>query len=443
MRRFLVAAVALIAVVGCTSDSSLPNPTGKGTVRALNAIEGSPDIAFLVEERFQERLGYKAASGGRRWDDFEYRFNFEVSFLGEVNDTRVGSILQKIDADRDHTFVLTGQFDAPTILVWETDERSFDGTGTVFEARFAHAAPSLGDIDVYFAADGIAPMMGEERGTLSFGDLLDPIDVEAGDYVLTLTTAGDPSDIVYQSSAVAYAAGAALFLPVFDGDALDTAPYSVRTINALGGASSLPDARVPPTIRFFQAAIDLPPSDVYDDEMLMNQVLSDHQFGDITGDIDIAVGTTEYTYTAVGNTGAIQFESGINVVEGTHNNFIVIGEQGSRVATTFVPDRRVNAAIARLRIYHAALNHTTLDLYIVDPGTSIDDVGRNTQLTYSLLSTFTLDDGDFDVYLTVADEKTIVVGPVPLSVQFGDNVETIVLDTVDPATAEFRFVPAP
>lgn len=444
MIRLAFVAAAALAVAACSGDTAFPSPTGKGVVRALNAIEGSPDITFLNESRVQDRLGYKAASAGRRWDDFEYNFNFEVTFFGADEATRVASRLLKVEANRDYTFVLTGSFDAPTVLTWETDERVFDGSETVFEARFGHAAPSLGAVDVYFAAAGTVPVVGEALGTLAFGELLDPVDVEAGDYVVTLTTAGDPADIVYETDPFTYEAGSVLIIPVLDGDAIDTAPLNIQLLNAAGGAASLPDIRFPPTIRFIHAAIDLPPSDVYDDETLTSQVLTNHMFGDVTGDIPIAVGTTEYTYTAVGNSGAIQFESGISAAAGTPYNFIVIGEADNRVATTLVPDRRPVATFAKLRVYHAALNHGELDLYIVDPGTAIDDVDRTAQIIYSLqFGPIALDAGSYDIYLTVADEKTIVGGPFALDLALGDSLGAVIFDTVDPATAEFRVVPPP
>lgn len=441
--RLLLAGIAFL-VAACSSDSSLPTPTGKGSVRALNAIAGSPEVSYFVEESFQGRVSYKEMSTNRRWDDFEYRFNFDASFLGEVGPRRIASVGQKVDANRDYTLVLTGPFSAPSVLIWEAEERVFEESETVTEVRFAHAALSLGDVDVYFAAAGTPPALGEQRGTMSFGETLPSIDVSGGDYVLILTSAGDPTDVVYESSPVTYDQRNSFLVTVFDGDELDVAPFTVRAFNLAGGAASLPDVRVSPTVRLFQASFDLPPSDVYDDEMLTNQVLSDHVFGDFTGDISVPVGVTSYTYTAVGNVGVIQFESGIDVLAGTHNNFVVIGAEGSRVATTYVTDRRSILTIATLRIFHAALNHNELDVYVVDAGTSVDDVFLTARAVYSLrVADINLDTGSYDVYTTVAGEKTVVSGPTRLDVQLGDSVEAMIFDTVDPATAEFRIIPPP
>lgn len=442
MKRLLLLVGLVMTIAGCTSDSAFPTPTGKGTVRAINAIKGSPDIGYFIEATPLDAISYKTSSPGRRWDDFQYQFNFEVAFLGDLTPRRVASQLMTVNTDRDHTFVLTGAVTAPTITIWETDERMFDGTETIFEARFAHTAATLGAIDVYFADASTPPAVGEERGTLSFGEILNPIDFAAGDYVLTITTAGDPTDVIYQSDTTTYAAQNALIMPIFDGDESDVAPYTVRLINGTTGLSALPDVRFLPTIRFFQASIDLPPSDVYDDDLLTNQVLANHVFGDITGDFDVPLDTTIYTYTAVDNISAEQFQGTFISVLGNHSNFVVVGNDGSRVAISYIPDRRSISTIAKLRVFHASANHSFLDLYVVDAGTSIDNVNRTLSLSYTLVSpSVALEPGSYDIYVTTLDEKTVLSGPLRHDVVLGDTTEFIILDEVDPATAELREVP--
>lgn len=445
MKRLIVLVSLLFVIAACTEESSLPNPTGKGSIRGINAIKGSPDVQFLIEERLIETLSYKSASGSTRWDDFQYVFNFETSILGETSRRRIASVTQKVDADRDYTFLLSGSVTSPTVTVWESDERSFGDADTVFEVNFAHAAASLGDVDVYFAADGVAPALGEERGTLSFGEILDPTDVESADLVMTVTPAGDPSTILYQSSEVLFGARAAFIVTLFDGDETDVAPIVVRRFTKGGGITALPDARFPPTVRFIQASIDLEPADVYDDEMLTNQVLSDHRFGDVTGEIDVAVGTTDFTYTPVGSTGSTLFESTLVTTAGSKFNFVVFGDDGAQSAAGYFPLRRSISTSARVQLIHTAFNHEQLDLYVVEPGTPIDDDASIAQiLSYGFLSSVVaLEAGTREFYVTTRGEKTIVAGPFELTVALGDVIELLILDTVDPATAEIRIIPAP
>ena len=442
MKRLVLVFALLAVVASCTGDSQFPNVTGKGTIRAINAIIGSPGIGFRIEERFLANVDYQGSSRGDRFDDLDFVFNFEVAFLGDTNPTRIASVNLKVDADRDYTFVLSGDIINPTVTIWQGDERSFDDTATVFETRFAHTAATMGDIDVYFAVDGTVPAIGEQRGSLSFGDILPPIDIAAGDYVITVTRAGDPLDILYQSGIITYLQQTALIVTFFDGDELNTAQFTARAFTAAGAALTLPDVTALPTIRFIQASFDLPNADVYDDEMLTSLVLNDHAFGDATGDIQLPIGTTSYTYTTVNDTSAVLFESGIVTAADNHFNFLVIGEQGARFATTFVPDRRSISTIAKIRPFHAALNNNALDFYVVDAGVPIDDEFPVLSMFYSLPSlSLAFDAGSYDLYTTVAGEKTIVAGPLQIDVVLGDIVEVIIVDTVDPATADFLVLP--
>ncbi|NNC76861.1 MAG: DUF4397 domain-containing protein [Woeseiaceae bacterium] len=446
MKRIITIASLLFIIGACAEDSSLPNPTGKGTVRGINAVKGSPDISFLIEERLIESLPYKSISGSTRWDDFQYVFNFDTQILGESSLRRIASITQKVDPSRDYTFVASGSLTSPTVSVWETDERTFDDTDTVFEVQLGHAAESLGAVDVYLAADGVVPVVGEERGTLNFGEILDAADFESAEFVLTITAAGDPATVLYQSDSVIYGERGAFIVSLLDGDETDLAPYTVRRFNKNGGGiSALPDVRFPPTVRFIQASIDLAPADVYDDEMLTSQILSDHRFGDVSPEIEVAIGTTDLTYTPVGSTGSTLFEGSLPTSAGSKFNFIVLGDDGAQTAASYVPLRRSVSTSARLQFVHAAFNHDLLDLYIVTPGTPIDDdVSPSQNLAFGFRSgTILLDAGTREFYVTTRGEKTIVAGPFELTVALGDVVEAIVLDTVDPATAEIRVIPAP
>lgn len=435
--------LAIIAMAGCSGDSSLPTASGKGTVRALNAIQGSPSTAFRIEEILVENLTYKEGSGGRRWDDFEYIFNFEVPILGQLEAERVASVTQKVDVGQDYTFVTTGAWDAPTVLVWVAPERDWDGSEAVFEMRFAHLAEGTNAVDVYFAADGIPPALGQEQGTLNFGEILPALEFAGGSYVITYTTAGMPGDILYQSIVVPYQDGSTSLAPLFNGDENDTSPYIVSLTNALGGSAPLIDSRSSSTVRLFQGDISMGPTDVYDDEMLNSQILTNHLHGDITGDIDVITGTTSLTYTDVGNPGATQLATGLAAAPGTHYNLVAINTEVDRVGSTYVPDRRSVSSVVRMSVYHAAFNNENLDFYVVDRGTSVDDaLLKSGELTYSLLTSgFAFDTGSYDLYATIRDEKTVVAGPVPVDVTIGDVLEMILLDVVDPTMAEIRIAP--
>lgn len=444
-RSTLLAIIAATAVAGCGGDSSLPEATGDGTVRMINAIPTSPEVGFLIEERVIGTVAYKSNSSPQSWDDLTYTFNFDISRLQQSEATRIASQFLDVTRDVEYTFVLRGSVDAATVDVWEIPERSFSGTETIFEMRIGHAADALGSVDVYLGLESAAPDIGDLVATLAPGEVSTPADVEQDAYIVTITSAGNPADVLYQSLPTEIVANQSALIMVFEGDANDTAPVTIRIFNERGLSSPLTDARFPPTVRFVHATMDLGTSDIYDDAALQNRIVADLAFGDVTGDIDMAVGELTITATAPGNIGAIQFEDNLTTFAGSHLNyyFTVLADElaGAQVAV----DRRSIETIARLTFFHSASNHEFVDLYVVDAGTAIDDsFPRQIGLSYGLqTSSIGLRAGSYDIYITTAGEKTVLDGPISVEMALGDVFEAVLLDRVDPSLAEFKLFPPP
>lgn len=443
MRRILPAIFALAAVAGCGGDTALPDATGDGIIRMINAIPTSPEIAFLIEERALDSVAYKNNSSPARWDDLDYTFNFDISRPLQTESTRIASRFLDVVRDIEYTFVVRGSLDAATVDLWEIPVRSFSGSETIFEMRVGHAADTLGAVDVYLGVESAAPDLGELVATLAPGEVSSPTDVEQDVYIVTLTTAGNPGDILYQSVPTQIVPNQSVLVTVFEGDANDTAPVTIRIFNEQGLSSALADARFPPTARFIHATSDLGTSDIYDDAALQNRIVADLAFGDVTGDIDMAVGEITITATAPGNVGAIQLEDTLTTFAGSHVNyyFTVVADE---LAGAQVPvDRRSVETAVRLTFFHSAVNHDLVDLYVVESGTSIDDsLPRQIGLGYGLQTPpVRLPAGSYDIYITTAGEKTILDGPIGLEAALGDVFEAVLLDRVDPSLAEFKLFP--
>lgn len=437
---------ALLAVAGCSGDSKYPSPNGKGSVRAINAIKGSPDVAFRIEERLLEAIAYKQDSGSDRYDDFEYNFNFDVAYPGDSTAQRIASVVEKVEVDRETTFILTGDIAAPDIDIVEADIREWGASETVFEARFAHLAASLGELDFYIDDAAVPPTAGAAVATLVYGEVMPAMEIPAADYVISITTGGDPGDIVYQSSSISYPAANSYIVPIFDGDETDVAPYTVRLLGATGSATTLADARFRSTVRFMQASYDLPVADIYDDEMLSSRIVSSHAFGDIEAEQPINTSDGFY-YTPAGNTGAVlfDFEFASALPLGSHYNFIVYGDDSDRQASFYTPDRRAFSTAARIQVFNAALNHPDgVDFYLLDGTEPLADATRRFSLGYPGQSAVVnYEAGDYEIYVTPFNDKTVLDGPVTVSLELGDMLEILLLDTTDPSTLEISLVPAP
>lgn len=443
-RTTLLAIIAATAVAGCGGDSTLPEATGDGTIRMINAIPTSPEIGFLIEERALDSVAYKNNSSPQSWDDLTYTFNFDISRPGLGETQRIASQFIDVMRDVEYTFVLRGSVDAATVDVWEIPQRSFTGTETIFEMRIGHAAATLGTVDVYIGLESAAPDLGDQVATLAPGEVSAPTDVEEDAYVITITASGNPADVLYQSEPTRIVASQSVVITVFEGDANDTAPVLLGIFNERGLASALTDARFPPTARFVHATMNLGTSDIFDDAALQNRIVADLAFGDITGDIDMAVGDLTITATAPGNIGAIQLEDTLTTSAGSRVNYYLTVLADELTGSQARVDRRSIETLARLTFFHSSINHDLVDLYVVDAGTSIDDQLPRQIAISRLLQTppIGIDAGSYDIYITTSGEKTVLDGPISLEASLGDVFEAVLLDRVDPSLAEFKLFPA-
>ncbi len=437
--RALIVAVLAAAILGGCAETSLPEATGKGTINMINAMPASPSVAFLIEERLLGGVAYKVAHGAQPFDDLTYNFNFEYIIPGGTGPIRTATVSLDVIADNQHTFVLTGSVTAPDVMVWERPQRVWDGAETVFEAAIAHLSSALGDVDVYFATTGTTPVLGEERAKLSFGERMPEIDLENGEYEFIVTARNDPATILYKSGPVTYSARVSYVQAIFDTDASITGNISVRSFSTLGLSSELPDTNSMPTLRTLHAAFGTENIDIYRDNDFTAPIFSNLAFGETTGDLQVPFGAVDYTYTAVGNPGAIINDLNQLIPNGQRVSAFLIGMQGSELSRiTLVDDRRSVETHAKLRLVHGAANFETLDLYLVDTGTDITDIDPlAANLTFAFVSDFgpTIP-GNYDLILTLPGEKTFIAGPIRVDIVNGDVVELLILDTVDPAIAE-------
>ena len=444
MNRTSVGLLAITAffISACNPQPSLPKPGGKASVRAINAIPASPAVSFSIEERGISSIAYKRSSGTSRYDDFDYTFNFDVPFFGESTVRRVASRNIDFQAGKDYTLLVSGELASPTITLWEGDERTFVEADTVFEAKFAHAAASLGTIDYYFDDPAVTPALGNQVATLAFGEVTTPLDYGAGDYVLTITAAGDPDAVLYVSDSTSIGARNAFIFTAFDGDAGDTAPAIVRAIATQGSSFSLPDPNYPLTLEFINASMDLGTADIYTDEALTSRIVADHAYTDITAELPGATGATNLYYTPAGDTAAVALQSMFTAAGGRRYQLVANGVAGALKVTVLIPDRVPESTRVKLLPFQASNNFSLLDVYAVPAGDSVaDNFAVRPRLGPTEISAaIGLASGSYDIYVTEFLEKVILAGPYRVDVVIGDVVEIIIVDTDDPGVLDVLFL---
>jgi hypothetical protein len=445
--RSITLVLIAATLLGACAESERPQATGKAFFRGMNAISSAPAVTFLIEERGLEVVPFKRSSAAQQFDDFTYKMNFDYAPAQGADDIRLATAIIDTVVDQDYLVVLAGQFSSPQTFVWERVNRIWDGTETVTQIDFGHAATTIGEVDVYFDVPGTAPVLGNAVGSLQFGQVLAPMDFAIGDYEIIVTAKDDPATTIYQSDSVNYPATQTLTAVLLDADPSITAPAALRLVNATGATAELPDVNFLPTVRFLHASLNEVPVDISINGDTANPIATNVLFADINADIEVPNGSVDYTYTEAGNTGVILLEQTIINFAGTRGTHLLHGAAGATRVATQIDDRRPRATNARYRFANMSLNATGVDIYLVEPGSDIADPEINPELfnlIYPLSSVHNdIVAGSYDLWITIAavinadlENPVALAGPIPMDFVNGDNVEMAILDNVDPAIVD-------
>jgi len=435
----LVATLAVVAAVSSCAESTRAVATGKGNIRGINAIVSAPDIGFLIEERNLGNLSFKGTSGFSPFDDLTYNFNFDLFLPGDFTATRLATEFIDVLADFEYTVILTGSIANPSSFFWEDPVREWSDTDTVFELIFTHVAPSLGALDVYFATPGTVPVLGQAVGSLTDGNRLQGIDFEEGPYELILTPKDDPATLLYQSVPLAASPRTRVTIAIFDRDPSLTGNIAVNFISEGGASAVLPDINFPPQVRALHAAFATENIDGYFDSDFANIIFSDIGLKELSPYVDVPAVTTLLTLTPVGNIGATIHEGTVIVSAASKRTVVLAGVPGALSFLSLLDDARPLETFPLIRFLNVAFSADFLDIYMLPPGTPIDDeVAARIRGIPPLLDTGFSDStaGMLELTVTLFDEKTPIATPVILDLSNGDIIDIVIVDTVDPGMVE-------
>lgn len=439
VRRFVAGALIAVLFLGGCADSTREEATGEGRIRGINAIATAPELLFRIEERAIGNVNYRGVAGFADWDDLGFNFNFDLLRSGSATPDRLVSQFIDVVADVEYTLVITGTLDNPSLISWEAPEPVFVAGETVFEADFVNLSPLLGEVDVYYALEGTAPVLGNEVGTLASGERLPYVQFPTGDYELILTAPDDPSTIIFQSSALTRDVATRVTFALFDADPSITANVGVTVFSAGGGSQLLADVNSPPQIRTLHGAFGTGNFDGYLNDDFGNVVFADIGFGELSAYAGISGSVTPLTLTPAGNPGAVLLETDIQLLSNSLRTVILYGPPGALVSRNLVNDARPVALFPVVRITNLSSNIEALDIYEVDPGTVIDATvipGFRGAVVGVSTGFFNSEAGSREFVVTLAGEKDPISAPLALDLDNGDVVDIVILDTADPAVVE-------
>ena len=441
----------LIGACEDNGESIFIEPTGKGSIRMINAMKAAPDINFLIEQKILAGANYRSSTNLYQYDDLDYQFHFEVRYAGISFATLFSSQQLNVIADTEYTFLVSGTLENPSITIWEYLNQEANDLTTSFNVRFAHTAESYSSLDYYFNLSGVTPVIGDDIGTVSFGEIMAPMNFAEGDYVLTITEEGLPNNIVFQSGVVSFESGSKYTITPFDGGENTTGPIIVKYYSTISGVGAhnegaITDVNYPSTSEFVHASLEMGAVDIYDGQISASStpLAVGHDFKGVTNEVQLPTGSDPFIYVPTGLTSPelINFTVG----EGDENNGIrarafAVGKNNEFEISTYLPDRRPIDTAAKLEIFNTNTNFDSVDIYVVEADTFIDeqtpiisDVPSNSTTGPALLPA-----DSYDIYITQVSEKNILTGPIRLDVELRDVFSGIIFDEVDPSIVELQI----
>ena len=433
--------LAVLAVSACT-ESSRPVPTGKGSIRGINAIVESPEVNFLIEERSLSSLDYKQGTGFFDYDNLEYTFNFDSFPFSDQAARRLASMSIDVIADTTYTLVLTGTLSNPSIMMWEVPEPNFDGTETFFEMDFVHLSPQTGEVDIYFSPTDTAPVLGNEIATLQYGDRIPYQPFESTSYEIIVTAPDDPNTVLFKSFSIPTSPSSRVTTAIFDVDPSITSPLAVALINNNGAATTLADVDHPPQLRMLHAAFGTQGTDGFYDSDFDSIVFADIEFGELSSYADFPNSSVTLNLTAVGDPATLVFEDTALVPPNGLGTVVFVGTPDSLEFKPLQDDARPLASYPVARITNAARSFDRIDLYILEPGTPIEEDTLPTLINFTPnfdTGFVPLLPGASELTLTAFGDKTPISTPLLLDAATGDVFDIIILDTADPSSLETRI----
>lgn len=423
------------------------------TVRALHASPDAPAVNIIVN-------GATALSGV----DFSQGSGFVP--VVESNTVQV----QAITPDGANPIVIDAAVDLDynteaSILAVGTVDTADDGLGVFalpivnpsderitqgfFRAQIVHGAPSAPPVNVYVTgvADDLAsasPVNGV--GTpLDFEDFTDRLEVPEGDYRIRIVVDGDATlTPVFDTgdTGISLAAGADLMIVAIDNTGPGASAVDLIVLDGTA-AAKIEDAATPASAIAVHLSPDAPAVDILAD---VNSTANDEAiplvrnvaFGQFC-DLNAVPAPGDYTINVVANSdnSIVATSFPLAVEQSTEatavvSGFLDLAGAGLTPAITALPaidDRRSIATETKLRITHASPSTGLVDIYLVAPGTTIDNTvtpafedvpfGADTGI-------LSIANGTYDAVVTAADSTTPAIELLGLDFTAGGAVLNVI-----------------
>lgn len=447
----LGAVFALSLIVACSDSSSNRNnnpeepAVSPSQLRVTHASPDAPAVNVYVNgDLALEAVDFKQSSGLIAFDE---PVTLSVEVRGILPDESEVSVIGPVDISleegvRTDVIAFDNLFDedggvgiqAKILDPVEIEEGISDVRVSVM-----HAAPMVGDVDIYVTAPGealanVAPI------DAGFGDAAGPVALQADtDYQIRITPDGVDT-VVYESPTLNFDAGTELVVVAVENTfKVGTSPVNLLAVGA-DGATEVLDVNIGAAVRVVHNSADTPAVDVLVDG---NVVLDAVPFPAASNydDIEAPAGTYNVVVAADIDNSIAPIDENLTLEATKSYTGIAVGAfADSSVELVVTEDVRRNIATAAIvEVIHgsyAVAASIPVDIYLTADGVIADAEAAVTGLAYKQgTGQLPLPPGDYWITVTAAGDKSVVAfdtGGV-LALEGGTNYTIIARD---PSAAE-------
>ncbi|MDN3640265.1 DUF4397 domain-containing protein [Simiduia curdlanivorans] len=427
-----LAAVGLLPLVlaGCPFDDDDDDPIVEPevlstSVRVFHASPDAPAVNLLVNGgEAAAGLDYAQSTGVLTLDEGTYTVAVE-GIVPAGNVTVIGPVDLDLVGDT-HYDVIAANAVADIEPIVISDSGSLSDASLV-RVRVAHLTATAPAVNVFVTAptDDITGL--DPLGTFSFGEVLGPVEVAAGDYRIRVTLADDT--LVYDSGTVNLSAGKDLLVGAIPTFRTDDAPIKLAVLDG-DAVAILHDQNDGANLRVVHDSADAPAVDVYLNDAAM-PAIEDLEFPNAVGYVNLAAGDYDIEVTAANTTSAVINADGVALANGASYTVIALNQLANIEPLVLTDNERSVATEARVRLIHGSSLAGNVDIYVVEQLADISmaspafsDIPFKADTGYVSLAA-----GDYDVVITPTGTTTEAIR-VSVSLENGGIYTAIARDGV-------------
>jgi hypothetical protein len=435
--KFIAALLATLTLIGCGQGRQAP---AKTRVRIVNAAPSFAQLSYRREQTDTiDALAFKGvASHDYDVDTYDYNVYLTRVTTGELLNHWTWS--KELLAGKDYTFVLAqaaGQV-SPQIVEYTPKLANSGDT----QIAVVHAGETLPAMDVYVQPTGVGIAGATPRGSVSFLGQIAPKTFASGDYEITLTAAGNPSNVLYASTAVNLAAGITNVLVIADEGGQGTAAISL--VMSQESSFVLYSANATSGVRTINAANDGMARDVAINHEYSPPILPAAPYGTATSYVIVPANPSlPISVTPVGNPGVLELDAQLSAGAGTLNTVLFAGPAGTLTYQVVTDDRRRVTGEAKLRFINGANQFTTVtEIVLLPPGTTDQTtITASAAIVAPAVTDYLyIKPGEYDLLFRETGTNAVRAGPIHVNLADGGIYGVMALNGPDTATASVVFI---